>query len=119
MRNNGRWTARSSFRHDVTSLGLSYGFNYENNSNGGSGRTEVDIFDTEERIFGPEVSAFIEKQAFRSFTFRFAANNIRQNEFCRTRTRYVGATADGILEEVEKYCSGGGMKLALEMKTTF
>lgn len=119
MRNNGRWTARSSFRHDVTGLGLSYGFNYENNSNGGSGRTEVDIFDTEERIFGPEVSAFIEKQAFRSYTFRLAANNIRQNEFCRTRTRYVGATADGILEEVEKYCSGGGMKLALEMKTTF
>ena len=119
MRNNGRWTARSSFRHDVIGLGLSYGFSYENNSNGGSGRTEVDIFDTEERIFEPELSAFIEKQAFGSFTFRFEANNIRQNEFCRTRTRYVGATADGVLEEVEKYCSGGGMRLALEMKTTF
>jgi len=119
MRNNGRWTARSSFRHDVIGFGLSYGFNYEMNSNGGSGRTEVDIIDTEERIFGPEVSAFVEKQAFGSYTFRFEANNIQQNEFCRTRTRYVGATADGVLEEVENYCSGGGMKLALEMKTTF
>lgn len=119
MRNNGRWTARSSFRHDVIGFGLSYGFNYEMNSNGGSGRTEVDIFDTEERIFGPEVSAFVEKQAFGSYTFRFEANNIQQNEFCRTRTRYLGATADGVLEEVENYCSGGGMKLALEMKTTF
>lgn len=119
MRNNGRWTARSSFRHDVIGLGLSYGFNYQNNSNGGSGRTQVDVFDTEERIFGPELSAFVEKQAFGNYTFRFAADNIRHNEFCRTRTRYVGATADGILEEVEKYCSGGGMKLAFEMKTTF
>ena len=119
MRNNGRWTARSSFRHDVIGLGLSYGFNYENNSNGGSGRTEVDIIDTEERIFGPELSAFVEKQAFGNFTFRFEANNIRQNEFCRTRTRYVGATADGVLEEVEEYCSGGGTKLTFQMKTTF
>lgn len=119
QRNNGRWTARSSFRHDITGFGLSYGFNYEMNSNGGSGRTEVDIFDTEERIFQPEVSAFLEKQAFGGYTFRFEANNIWQNEFCRTRTRYVGATADGILEEVENYCSGGGMQLALKMRTTF
>ena len=119
MRNNGRWTARSSFRHDITSLGMSYGFRYEMNSNGGSGRKQVDVFDTEERFFQPEISAFIEKQAFRSYTFRFEASNIHQNEFCRTRTRYVGATADGVLEEVEKYCSGSGMKLALEMKTTF
>jgi len=119
MRNNGRWTARSSFRHDVIGFGLSYGFQYEMNSNGGSGRTEVDIFDTEERIFQPEISAFLEKQAFGSYTFRLEANNIHQNEFCRTRTRYVGATVDGILEEVEKYCSGGGMQIALQMKTTF
>lgn len=119
MRRNGRWTARSSFRHDVISLGLSYGFQYEMNSNGGSGRTEVDIFDTEERKFGPELSAFLEKQAFGGYTFRFEANNIQQNEFCRVRTRYIGATVDGILEEVENYCSGGGMQLALRMRTTF
>ena len=119
QRNNGRWTARSSFRHDVIGFGLSYGFQYEMNSNGGSGRTAVDIFDTEERKFEPEVSAFLEKQAFGSYTFRLEANNIQQNEFCRVRTRYLGATADGIVEEVENYCSGGGMQLALRMRTTF
>ncbi len=119
MEGNGRWTARSSFRHDVTGYGLSYGFQYEMNSNGGSGRTQIDIFDTEERKFEPEISAFLEKQAFGSYTFRLEANNIHQNEFCRTRTRYLGATADGILEEVENYCSGGGMQLALKMRTTF
>lgn len=119
QRNNGRWTARSSFRHDITAFGLSYGFRYEMNSNGGSGRTAVDIFDTEERKFQPEVSVFLEKQAFGGYTFRFEANNVWQNEFCRTRTRYVGATADGVLEEVENYCSGGGMQLALKMRTTF
>lgn len=119
MQNNGRWTARSSFRHDLTGLGLSYGFQYEMNSNGGSGRTQIDIFDTEERIFQPEISAFLEKQAFGGYTFRLEANNIHQNEFCRTRTRYLGATVDGIVEEIEKYCSGGGMQLALQMRTTF
>jgi len=119
MRKNGRWTARSSFRHDVTGLGLSYGFRYEMHSNGGSGRTEFDITDTEESKLQPYLSAFVEKHAFGSYTFRFEANNIRQSEFCRTRTRYVGATADGILEEVENFCSGDGMQLALKMRTTF
>tara|TARA_B110000858_G_scaffold3502_1_gene4077 strand:+ start:52792 stop:54933 length:2142 start_codon:yes stop_codon:yes gene_type:complete len=119
QRNNGRWTTRSSFRHDITGLGLSYGFRYEMHSNGGSGRTAIDIIDTEERVFQPQMSAFLEKQAFGSLTFRFEANNLLQSDFCRTRTRYVGATVDGILEEVEAYCSDAGMELALKMKTTF
>ena len=119
QRGNGRWSIRSSFRHDITGLGFSYGFRYEMDSNGGSGRTAIDIIDTEESIREPQMSAFVEKQAFGSYTFRFEANNLLQSDFCRTRTRYVGATVDGILEEVEDYCSDAGMQLALKMKTTF
>ena len=119
QRGNGRWTARSSFRHDMTGLGFSYGFDYEMQSNGGSGRTAIDIIDTEERILQPEASAFLEKQAFGSYTFRLMAYNVAQSDFCRTRTRYVGATADGVLEEVEAYCSDAGTELALIMRTTF
>lgn len=119
MRNNGRWSFRSSFRHDVTSLGLSYGFFYSANSNGSSGRVEIDIIDTEERKNQPSASLFVEKQAFGNITFRFDAQNLTENEFCRTRTRFLGATSAGIVEEIEDYCSGNGMKLALTMRTTF
>lgn len=119
MRNHGRWSARSSFRHDVTDYGLSYGFFYSANSNGGSGRKEIDIIDIEERKNQVNLTAFVEKQAFGDITFRFEAQNIRESEYCRTRTRFVGATVDGIVEEIEDYCSGNGRKLALKIRTTF
>ena len=80
---------------------------------------DLDIIDTEERKNQPSASLFVEKQAFGNITFRFNAQNLTQNEFCRTRTRFLGATAAGIVEEIEDYCSGNGMKLALTMRTTF
>lgn len=119
MRNNGRWSARASFRHDVTNIGLGYGFFYSTNSNDGSGRLEIDIIDTEERKYHANLSAFVEKQAFGNYTFRLEAQNITDNEYCRTRIRYLGATVAGIVEEIEDYCSGSGMKVVLKMKTTF
>lgn len=119
MRNNSRWSARMSFRHDVTNLALSYGFFYSNSSNEGSGRREIDIIDIEQRKNQPSLSAFIEKKAFGNITFRFDAQNIRDSEFCRTRTRFEGATAAGIVEEIEDYCSSNGMKLVLKARATF
>ena len=119
MRNNGRWSARSSFRHDVIGMGLSYGFFYSANSNDSSGRKEIDIIDIEERKNQPNLTAFIEKQAFGNITFRLEAQNVRESEYCRTRTRFLGATADGIVEEVEDFCSGNGRKIALKIRTTF
>ena len=118
MRNNGRWSARSSFRHDVIGMGLSYGFFYSANSNDSSGRKEIDIIDIEERKNQPNLTAFIEKQAFGNITFRLEAQNVRESEYCRTRTRFLGATADGIVEEVEDFCSGNGRKIALKIRTT-
>lgn len=119
MRNNGRWSARMSFRHDITSLAMSYGLFYSNNSNDSSGRVEIDIIDIEQRRNQPNLSAFIEKKAFGNITFRFDAQNLTDNEFCRTRTRFVGATAGGIVEEIEDFCSGNGLKLVLKARTTF
>ncbi|MCH7816345.1 MAG: TonB-dependent receptor [Proteobacteria bacterium] len=119
MRNNGRWSARMSFRHDVTNLGLSYGFFYSANSNGGSGRKEIDIIDIEERKNQPNLSAFVEMKTFGDITIRLSARNIRESEFCRTRTRFLGATVAGIVEEIEDFCSGTGRELSLRMRTTF
>ena len=119
MRNNGRWSARMSFRHDITDLALSYGLFYSNNSNHGSGRVAIDIIDIEEGKNQPNLSAFIEKKAFGNITFRLDAQNLTDNEFCRTRTRFVGATAAGVVEEIEDFCSGNGLKLVFKARASF
>lgn len=116
---NGRWSLEMNYRHDVTDLGLTYGVNYSNDSNGGTGRTRYDIFDTEERIEQPYMWAYVEKVAFGNTTFRLEGHNLTEKEFCRVRTRYVGATAAGIVEEVEDFCNGGGMELAFKIRSTF
>jgi len=115
----GRWSLNMGFRHDLTQQALTYGINYSNNSNDGEGRKEIDIIDIEERIESPYLSAYVEKQAFGNMTFRLESNNITENEFCRKRTRFVGATVDGIVEEVEDYCNGNGLELALKIRATF
>ena len=116
---NGRWSLNMGFRHDLTQQAFTYGFNYSNNSNGGEGREEIDIIDIEERIESPYLSAYVEKQAFGSMTFRLESNNITDNEFCRKRTRFIGATVDGVVEEIENYCNGNGLELALKIRATF
>ena len=119
QRNNGRWSLNMGFRHDITSQQLTYGFNYGNNSNGSTGRKAYDIDDIEEQINQPYLSAYVEKVAFGNVTFRFESRNITENEFCRKRTRFKGRTVDGVVGEIEDYCNGNGMELALRVRTTF
>lgn len=119
MRRNGRWFGRAGFRHDVTEHSLNYGFNYSANANDGDGQLQIDIFDIERSKSGPNLSTFIEKQAFGDVTFRLEASNLLDRQNCRTRTRFVGATADGIIEEIEDNCNASGIKMALKVRTTF
>ena len=119
QRNNGRWQANVGFRHDVSAHGLTYGFNYENNSNDGTGRQAIDIDDIEEFIEAPRLSAYVEKRAFGNLMFRLESRNITDAEWCRKRTRFDGRTSAGIVEEFEDFCNGSGMELALRVRTTF
>ncbi len=114
-----RWSTNIGFRNDLVERGLTYGMFYSHSSNGGSGRTEIDIVDIEERIEDPFLMAFVEKKAFDNFTFRLESRNITEGEYCRKRTRFLGATADGIVEEIEHYCNGSGMELAFRVSATF
>lgn len=116
---NGRWSLNMNYRHDITDLGITYGINYSNESNGSSGRTAIDIIDTETRIEAPYMWAYVEKVAFGNTTFRLEGHNLTEKEYCRMRTRYVGATAAGIVEEVEDFCNGSGMEVAFKVRTTF
>ena len=116
---NGRWGLNMGFRHDITSKRLTYGINYSNDSNDGEGRKQFDIDDIEERINQPSMSAYIEKRAFDNFTFRFESRNLTENQWCRSRTRFVGHIRDQQVREIEDYCSRSGIQLALRVRATF
>ena len=116
---NGRWGLNMGFRHDITSKRLTYGINYSNDSNDGEGRKQYDIDDIEERINQPSMSAYIEKRAFDNFTFRFESRNLTENQWCRSRTRFVGHIRDQQVREIEDYCSRSGIQLALRVRATF
>ncbi|PCI74666.1 MAG: hypothetical protein COB20_14840 [SAR86 cluster bacterium] len=119
LRRNNRWFGRANFRHDITKYNFSYGFSYFNFARDGSSQTQIDIIDTETEIGDYRVNFFAEKQAFNGITFRFDIQNANNQTRCRTRTRYVGATAAGIVEEVEDSCYGTGVKYALKIRQTF
>ena len=116
---NGRWGLNMGFRHDITSKRLTYGINYSNDSNDGEGRKQFDIDDIEERINQPSMSAYIEKRAFDNITFRFESRNLTENQWCRSRTRFVGHIRDQQVREIEDYCSRSGIQLALRVRATF
>ncbi|MBT3530605.1 MAG: TonB-dependent receptor [Gammaproteobacteria bacterium] len=119
LRRNGRWFGRSNFRHDLTQYDMSYGFSYFNSAQDGGGLTEIDIIDIETRKGSYGLNFFVEKKAFNGVTFRFDINNANDGASCRERIRYLGATAAGIVEEVENQCNGNGVKYSLKVRQTF
>ncbi|MBM87032.1 MAG: hypothetical protein CMQ41_01505 [Gammaproteobacteria bacterium] len=119
MRWNSRWFGRANFRHDITDWDMSYGFNYFNSDNESEARTQIDINDIERDIRDYGLSLFIEKKAFNGITFRFDVMNANDPLRCRERTRFLGATANGNIEEIEDYCSQDGPVYALKIRHTF
>jgi outer membrane receptor protein involved in Fe transport len=56
---NGRWFARSEFRHDVNRYNFSYGFNYQTQAREGSNYTRIDVFDIEREIPDYQLNLFL------------------------------------------------------------
>ncbi len=116
---NRRWNARSDFRHDVNRFDLSYGFNYATQALEGSNYSRIDIFDIERELPEYALNLFVEKRAFGGVTFRFDMMNASDRGWCRERTRFIGATIDGVVEEVENSCRQPGPKYSLKIRQTF
>jgi outer membrane receptor protein involved in Fe transport len=114
-----RWWARSEFRHDVNRFNLSYGFNYATQAREGSNYSQIDIFDIEREIPEYSLNLFFEKRAFDGVTFRFDMMNANDRNWCRERTRFVGATVAGLVEEIENSCRQPGPKYSLKIRNTF
>ncbi len=105
------------FRHDIPSLRLNYGLNWNNRFDGN--RKRYDIDDIELTAGDPNVQAFVEMVAFNGITFRLDARNITDNRQCRERHRYLGPITSGIIEEYEDQCGGGGRVMSLRINGTF
>ncbi len=119
LRWNNRWFGRSSFRHDITDWGFSYGVNYFVSSQEGTARTTFDIIDIERQYQDYGLSLFAEKKAFGGMTFRLNVRDANDRLNCRERIRFDGAMVNGIVEEIENYCSGRGPVYSLSVRHTF
>ncbi|MDX1490355.1 MAG: TonB-dependent receptor [Pseudohongiellaceae bacterium] len=113
--NRGR--LQLGFRHDIPSLRLNYGMNWNNRFDGNMKRYDID--DIELYAGDPNVSAFVELVAFNDLTFRFDIRNATNNKQCRERQRFVGAITSGVIEEIEDQCGMGGRVLSLKINGTF
>lgn len=115
---NRRGVVELGFRHDITTLGLNYGFNFSTEIPGGEKQIDVDT--VELTVPGPQLQLFISKVAFENITFRLESLNTLNSGYCRDRYRYDGLVSSGRLTEIEDSCSsGGGQKVALKIRTTF
>lgn len=113
--NRGRF--QLGFRHDIPSLRLNYGLNWNNRFDGNMVRHDID--DIEMLAGDPNVQAFVEFIAFNGITFRFDARNATNNLQCRERHRYLGPITSGIIEEFEDQCGGSGRVVSLKINGTF
>lgn len=114
---HGRGNVNFSFRHDIPSLSLNWGASVRENFDG---NTKIyDIDDLLDHYGEPSLYLFVEWISPRGTSWRWGARDVRNPELCTTRTRYVGRLSAGILEEIEKRCSMGGMVMDLKITGSF
>ncbi|MEX1033688.1 MAG: TonB-dependent receptor [Cellvibrionaceae bacterium] len=116
LRSHSRGRFSLGMRHDLPVWKLNYGADYTYHL---PGNRQVDIDDIVDKQDGPNASIFIEKVAFEGVTVRLESFNLLDSANCYTGTRYQGATADGVVEELEEYCFTYGRTTAVRVKATF
>ena len=117
QRFEGKGSASLEFRHDVTDLGLSYGFEYRYPFHGGF--RDIDIVTITRNDGARRMNAFIQKIWFDDWAFRLEANNTFDASRCRLRQRFDGTTIDGTLALIQDSCSSRYRRLILSIQTTF
>lgn len=105
------------FRHDLPSLRVNYGMNWNNRLDGNIKRYDIDNI---ERSYGdPNVTAFLEYVTPGNIRVRFDARSATNNIQCRERTRFDGRISDGRISEIENYCAEAARVVSIKINGTF
>jgi outer membrane receptor for ferrienterochelin and colicins len=115
--NYDRGRFQLGFRHDVPSLRMNYGINWNNRLDGNIKRYDIDNI---ESTYGePNVTAFLEFVTNNNVRVRFDARNATNNEQCRIRTRYEGRISSGVVREIEDFCFTAARVVSVKINGTF
>ena len=117
QRIGGRGFAGINFRHDITSLGLSYGIDYSHSIWGG--QKDIDIQTITRNDRERSLDLFVSKVWFEDWTFRLETDNTLDASRCRFRQRFDGTTIDGSLALIQDSCSSRYRRWTLSVQTTF
>ena len=112
-----RGSFRAGFRHDISRLGLNYGFEYRDRIDGN--RTLFDIDNVLYLGSQSDLTAFVEKSGVAGLTVRLEARNLRDHEDLRQRFRYFGYLRDRILRETEHFRVTTGLQFAFSVRGNF
>jgi len=117
VRIGGRGFGNFGFRHDVTSLGLSYGLDVRYPIHGG--RDNIDITTITRNDGQRSLDLFVQKVWFEDWTFRLESDNTLDASECRYRQRFSPDTISGDLTLIQDSCSSRYRRLTLTVQTTF
>ena len=117
QRIGGRGFAGINFRHDITSLGLSYGIDYSHSIWGGN--YDIDIKTVTRNDRERSLDLFVSKVWFEDWTFRLESDNTLGASRCRYRQRFDGTTINGAISLIQDSCSSRYRRLNLSIQTTF
>jgi outer membrane receptor for ferrienterochelin and colicin len=105
------------FRHDVSSRGLNYGFNYRDGIDGNR-----PLWDINNVLFigsRSNLTVFVEKSGFAGLTYRLEVINLMDHDNKQERRRYNGYLRDGVLSEIERFSNLTGVKYTFKVRGTF
>ena len=116
-RTDGRGGANFEFQHDITSLNLSYGIDYNYPIWGGF--HDVDVITRTRNDRARSLDLFVQKIFFDDWVFRLESDNTLDASGCRYRERFETTSIAGDIRLIQNSCSSRYRTLLLSAQTTF
>lgn len=117
IRTDDRGGANFEFQHDITSLNLSYGIDYNYPIWGGF--HDVDIITRTRNDRARSLDLFVQKVWLEDWVVRLESDNTLDASGCRYRERFDTTTIAGDIRLIQNSCSSRYRRLLLSIQTTF
>lgn len=116
LKDDRQYTYDIGFRHDLTRLRMSYGFNYAGQ---GLGTINSDLLVSEYFRMEPLLEAFVEKQVLRATTLRLEVQNLTTSPEIRSRVLYAVNAFDGAPRRLDYYREERDTRFTLRLRGRF